>query len=58
VLGIKISIEINLVNKSNIKIKKNNSGSSGEHKQSPENENLFLYFGSLSPVSSVISGGK
>jgi hypothetical protein len=34
---------------------KNNSGNSGEHKLSPENENLSPYFDGLSPVSSKLS---
>jgi len=36
-------------------IEKNNSGNSGEHNISPDNEDLTPYLDSLSPVSSVVS---
>ena len=38
-----------------IKIEKNDSGISGEHKIIPENENLSPYLDSLSPVSNELS---
>ena len=55
-LGIKISIDRNTKNNTSIiKIEKNNSGNSGEHKLSPENESLSPYFDGLSPVSNKLS---
>jgi hypothetical protein len=36
-------------------MEKNNSGNFGEHKLSPENENLSSYLDSLSPVSNKLS---
>jgi hypothetical protein len=53
---IKISIGGNSeTNTSIIKIEKNNSGISGEHTLSPENENLSPYLDSLSPVSNELT---
>jgi hypothetical protein len=55
-LGIKISIDRDTKNNTSIiKIEKNNSGISGEHKVTPENEGLSPYFDSLSPVSNELS---
>ncbi|HEY6536191.1 MAG TPA: hypothetical protein VIY08_10435 [Candidatus Nitrosocosmicus sp.] len=49
-LGIRISIDRNTKNNTSIiKIEKNNSGNSGEHKLSPENESLSPVSNSLSP---------
>ena len=51
-----ISVQRNTKNNTPIiKIEKNNSGNSGEHKISPDNENLSPYFDSLSPVSNELS---
>jgi hypothetical protein len=55
VLGIKISIGRDSTNKSVIKIEKNISGNSGEHKITPESENLSPYFEGLSPVLDKLS---
>jgi hypothetical protein len=56
VLGIKISIgRDSKTNTSIIKIEKNNSGNSGEHNISPENEDLSPYLDGLSPVSNELS---
>ena len=54
-LDIEIKIERNSKNTSIIKIEKNNSDNSGEHKMSPDNESLSSYFDSLSPVSNSLS---
>jgi hypothetical protein len=55
-IGIEIKIERDSRNTSIIKIEKNDSGVSSEHKMSPENESLSPYLGGLSPVLDVISG--
>ena len=55
-LGIKISIDRNTKNNTSIiKMEKNNSGNSGEHKLSPENESLSPYFDGLSLVLDKLS---
>ena len=49
-LGIKMSIDRNTKNNTSIiKIEKNNSGNSGEHKITPENESLSPYLEEMSP---------
>jgi hypothetical protein len=56
VIGIKISIERDFkTNTAIIKIEKNDSGNSGEHKMSPDNEKLSPYLHGLSPVSDKLS---
>jgi hypothetical protein len=58
-LVIKISVDRNTKNNTSIiKIEKNNSGNSGEHKITPENENLSPYFDSLSPEKDKLSPEK
>jgi hypothetical protein len=47
--------EIQKNNTSIIKIEKNNSDNSGQHKLSPENESLSPYLESLSPVKEKLS---
>jgi len=55
-LTIKISIDRNTKNNTSIiKIEKNNSGNSGEHNLSPENESLSPDSDSLSPILSELS---
>ncbi len=54
-IEIEIKIERDSKNTSIIKIVKNDSDVSGEHKISPENESLSPYFDSLSPVSNKLS---
>ena len=54
-LGIEIRIERNPKNTSLIKIEKNVSDVSGEHKMSPENESLTPYFEEMSPEKDRMS---
>jgi hypothetical protein len=57
-LGIAISVERDSKNASLIKIEKNDSGMSGEHKMSPENEGLTPYLIEMSPGNSGLSPGE
>ncbi len=55
-LGVKISVDRDTKNNTSIiKIEKNNSGNSSEHKISPENERLSPYLNALSPVPDKLS---
>ena len=54
-LGIEIMIERDSKNTSIIKIEKNVSGDSGEHKMSPENESLSPYLEEMSPENNGLS---
>ena len=54
-LGIEIRIERDQNNTSTVKIEKNVSGMSGEHKMSPENESLSPYFEEMSPEKDSMS---
>lgn len=57
-LGIEIRIERNPKNTSLIKIGKNDSGISGEHRMSPENESLTPYLEEMSPEKDRMSPGN
>ena len=54
-LGIEIRIERNPKNTSLIKIEKNDSGVSGKHKMTPENESLTPYLEEMSPEKDRMS---
>jgi hypothetical protein len=55
-LGIEIKIERDSKNNTSIiKIEKNNSGNSGEHKKTPDSYIMSSYLDSLSPVSIELS---
>jgi hypothetical protein len=57
-LGIEIRIERDSNNTSTVKIEKNVSGVSGEHKMTPENESLTPYLEKMSPGNANLSPEK